>query len=99
MRLTREQSYALLAEHGCYVNEACDKCGQLLGHVRFSRHGSSGVWCSRECRDGAAAYTPGTCKGCGATLPQEKRRGALFCDAACKQNAHRSKPRELSVTK
>ncbi len=50
MMLTREQSYRLLKDHGCYVIEACDKCGQLLGAVRFTRRGDADVWCSRECR-------------------------------------------------
>lgn len=45
------------------------------------------------------AHAPGTCKGCGARLPEGKRRGALYCDDACKQNAHRSKTSQLSVTK
>jgi hypothetical protein len=50
MHLTTQQSYELLAKHGCYVTEVCDKCGQLLGHVRYTRKGDGGVWCSRECR-------------------------------------------------
>ncbi len=50
MRLSTEQSYALLEKYGCYVTEACDRCGQLLGPVRITRRGDSGVWCSRECR-------------------------------------------------
>lgn len=53
MRLTREQSYALLEKHGCYVTEVCDKCGQILGPVRFTRRDDAGVWCSRECRGDA----------------------------------------------
>jgi hypothetical protein len=99
MRLTREQSYALLEKYGCYVTEVCDKCGQILGPVRFTRRDDDGVWCSRECRDGAEAHSPGTCKGCGATFPKGKRRGALYCGDACKQNAHRSRTSQLSVTK
>jgi hypothetical protein len=91
MRLTTEQSYALFERYGCYVTEAGDKCGRMLGSVRFARKGEEGVWCSRECRDGAEAHAPGTCKGCGARLPEGKRRGSLYCDAACKQNAYRSR--------
>ena len=53
MELTTAQSYELLAEHGCYVTEACDVCGQLLGSVRYTRRGEDGVWCSRECRGDA----------------------------------------------
>jgi hypothetical protein len=53
--LTETQSRELLAKHGVYVTEACDKCGKILGHVRFTRYGESGEWCSRECRDGVQA--------------------------------------------
>jgi hypothetical protein len=98
MRLTREQSYALLEKHGCYVTEVCDKCGQILGPVRFTRRDDSGVWCSRECRDGSEAHTPGTCKGCGARLPEGKRRGGLYCDDSCRKIATRSRTDELSRT-
>ena len=106
MRLTTEQSYALLEKRGCYACEACDKCGQILGRVRFARRDDSGTWCSRECRNGAAAHAPGTCKTCKAQLPEGKRRGAIYCDDACKQAAYRSKADarlsetpKLSVTK
>lgn len=83
MRLTTEQSYALLEKHGCYVTEVCDKCGQILGPVRFTRRGESGVWCSRECRDGAEAHAPGTCWTCGASLTG-LRRGTKFCPDVCR---------------
>jgi hypothetical protein len=65
VRLTEEQSRALLAKHGVYVMEACDQCGKILGHVRFTRFGQSGEWCSRECRDGTqvAERYRGTRKG------------------------------------
>jgi hypothetical protein len=46
MRLTIEQSYTLLKKHGCYVNEACDKCGHILGPVRFTQRSDNGAWCS-----------------------------------------------------
>jgi len=98
MRLTSELSHALLERHGCYVTEVCDKCGQILGPVRFTRRGEAGVWCSRECRDGAEAHTPGTCKGCGARLPEGKRRGSLYCDDACRKLSTRSRTDELSRT-
>ena len=55
MHLTEAQSRALLAKHGVYVTQACDKCGKILGHVRFTRYGEKGEWCSRLCRDGAQA--------------------------------------------
>ena len=105
MRLTREQSYALLEKHGCYVTEVCDKCIQIIGPVRFTRRDDKGVWCSRECRDGAKVHEPGTCRHCKARLPEGRRRGAMYCDDACKQAAHRSKTdaresetQKLSVT-
>src|SRR6516162_3311719 len=50
MKLTTEQSYALLEKHRSYVTEACEKCGRILGPVRYTRKGETGVWCSRECR-------------------------------------------------
>ena len=50
MRLTTEQSYALLAKHGCYITEICDRCGKGLGPIRYTRGGDSSVWCSRACR-------------------------------------------------
>jgi hypothetical protein len=53
MRLSREQAYALLEKYGCYVTEACDKCSQILGPVRYTRNGEAGAWCSRECRGDA----------------------------------------------
>lgn len=50
MLLTVQQSYALLEKHGVYAREICDKCGAVLGAVRFTRRDESSVWCSRECR-------------------------------------------------
>src|SRR5579872_1166058 len=57
MKLTREQSQKLLHERGIWVTDACDKCGQLLGAVRWTRRGEPGEWCSAECRDGLNAKT------------------------------------------
>jgi hypothetical protein len=96
MKLTTRQAYERLLKHGCYVTEACDKCGQLLGPVRFTRYGESGVWCSRECRDGAEAHTPGTCKGCGTSLAG-LRRGTKFCSDVCRVRENRkSQPGQIS---
>jgi hypothetical protein len=53
MLLTTEQSYPALEKFGCYATEACDKCGRMLGPVRYTRKGEEGVWCSRECRGDA----------------------------------------------
>jgi hypothetical protein len=99
VRISPDQSYALFEKHGCFVNEVCDKCGQILGSVRFTRVGESGEWCSRECRDGAKAHAPGTCKSCKARMPEGKRRGALYCDDSCRKSAARSRSGELSRTK
>ncbi len=91
MILPAEVRRRLQEERCIYVTEACDHCGQLLGPIRFTRKDESGVWCSRECRDGKETHAPGTCKHCHATLPKNQRRGASYCDHACKQAAYRSK--------
>jgi hypothetical protein len=106
MRLTAKQGYALLDKHGSFITEICDACGKGIGPIRFTRRGDSEVWCSRECRDGADAREPGTCRLCRSRLPEAKKRGALFCDDACRKAAQRENgkqqtPRtpELSRTK
>lgn len=48
-----QKSYELFANHGCFAREICDKCGIVLGAVRFTRRGESEVYCSRECRGDA----------------------------------------------
>src|SRR5437763_10554529 len=53
MLLATHKSYELLAKYGFFAREICDKCGIVLGAVRFSRHGESEVYCSRECRGDA----------------------------------------------
>ena len=50
MLLAIQKSYELLAKYGCFAREICDKCGIVLGAVRFTRHGESEVYCARECR-------------------------------------------------
>jgi hypothetical protein len=89
MRLTAQQSYELLAKHGCYIKEVCDRCGKGIGPVCYTRAGDSGVWCSRKCRGGANAREPRTCKHCKAKLPEGKRRGTAFCDDACRKASRR----------
>ena len=54
MMLREELRKRLLADRGIYVTEACDKCGQLLGPVRYTRKNEAGVWCSRDCRGDVA---------------------------------------------
>lgn len=84
MKLTPEQSRKVLAEHGCWITEACDRCGKLLGAVRYTLRGQSGEWCSQLCRDGEAAKPIGMCHGCGAALTG-KRRGTKFCGDTCRK--------------
>jgi hypothetical protein len=99
MEISIELRKTLIEERGIYVTEACDSCTQLLGPVRFTRAGESGVWCSRGCRDGKEAHSPRTCKGCGAALPTAKRRGAAYCDDACRKAHSRVADPKLSRTK
>jgi hypothetical protein len=53
MLLPIKESYELLAKYGCFAPEICDKCGIVLGAVRFTRHGESEVYCAREFRGDA----------------------------------------------
>ena len=55
MNLSAEQRQQLLQDCGVWVTTACDKCGQLLGAVRWTRKGEPGKWCSAPCRDGISA--------------------------------------------
>ena len=62
MLLAFQKSYELLANYGCFAREICDKCGVVLGAVRFTRYGESEAYCSRECRGdayGSATLKPG----------------------------------------
>jgi hypothetical protein len=84
MQLSVEQSRKALADYGCYVAEACDRCGNLLGAVRYSRRGEPGDWCSQLCRDGEPAKPIGICHGCRAPLTG-KRKGTKFCGDTCRK--------------
>jgi hypothetical protein len=53
MELNTSQVSKLAAEHRIFARYRCDKCGRLLGAVRFTRRGDAGEWCSRECRGDA----------------------------------------------
>ena len=53
MMLTPQQSYELQAKHACFIKECCDRCGQILGPVRFTRRGDAGIWCGQKCRGDA----------------------------------------------
>jgi hypothetical protein len=84
MRISTRRSYDLLAKHGSYVTEVCDRCGVLIHYMnRFTRRGDRGVWCSRECRDGKEAHAPGICRGCSAAL-NGKRKYAKYCSDVCR---------------
>ena len=56
MLLTIQKSYELLANFGFFAREICDKCGIVLGAVRFTRHNESKVYCCRECRGDAQRF-------------------------------------------
>ncbi len=87
MKLSAELQ-ATLKQRGVYATEACDRCGQLLGAERFTHARDSGVWCSRQCRDGADSHAPGTCWSCCASLTG-LRRGTRFCSATCRKRENR----------
>ena len=53
MLLAIQKSYELLANYGFFAREICNKCGIVLGAVRFTRNGESEVYCSCECRGDA----------------------------------------------
>lgn len=55
--LREELRRRLLEERGITPIEACDKCGQVLGAVRFTRRAELGAFCSQQCRDGKKAHT------------------------------------------
>ena len=96
MILSTELQNRLRDEHGICAAEACDRCGQILGAVRFTRAGDSGVWCSRACRDGAHTHAPGTCWTCGASLVG-LRRGTRFCSDTCrKRESRKSQTTQIS---
>jgi len=50
MMVREELRRRLLEDRGISVTECCDKCGQLLGAVRYTRENDSSVWCSPRCR-------------------------------------------------
>jgi len=93
MLLTMRHSYELLAKHGVFAREICDKCGLVLGPVRFTRRGESGEWCSRTCRDGQPQITQKTGR------PRKYRNAKQRCAAkARQQRGYRSKQRQQLLT-
>jgi hypothetical protein len=63
MQITETQSRELLQTLDVYVAEACDRCSQILGQVRYTRRDETGEWCSRARCDGVDK-NPGLCRGC-----------------------------------
>ena len=85
MKLTAEQSQKIFQEHGVWVTEACDKCGAILGPIRYMRRSEPGrAWCSYACRDGVEHKSPGLCQTCGSPL-SGKRKGTRFCSDVCRK--------------
>ena len=87
MKLTEAQSRGLLRVYGAYVVEACDRCGAVLGPIRWTIRNEPGVWCSRKCRDGTGLQL-GVCRGCGTALAG-KRSDATYCGRTCRMRAVR----------
>jgi hypothetical protein len=87
MQLTEAQSRDLLQTHGVYVTEVCDRCGQILGHVCYTRRNQLGEWCSKRCRDGVD-HSPSVRRGCGSSLIG-KRKDSMYCHRTCRMRAVR----------
>ena len=98
MQLNRQQRQKPQNERGIWVTDACDKCGQLFGSVRWTRKDEPGEWCPQACRDGIAVSAPtSNSKGyfeCGTRL-DGKRVDADFCS---RTHTMRHRRRELSRT-
>lgn len=82
MHLSEGQSRKLMRMRGAYVTEACDRCGAVLGSIRWTIRGEPGAWCSQKCRDGIERRAR-TCQGCNVSL-LGKRKGAHFCSDVCR---------------
>ena len=97
--LSHSQQRELASRFEIYANEACDKCGKPLDHVRYTRKDERGMWCSRVCRDGveeAERYRltrnrpKSRCWHCGLPLG-EARADSKYCDSTCARNARFAK--------
>lgn len=101
MKLTAAE-LAYVSSLGLCIAEKCDGCGKLLNQsVRYTITGKPGVYCSTGCRDFAffgdrskakKQATPGRCAYCGGSL-KGKKRGALYCDDACRMRYSRVRER------
>ena len=57
MQLTTERAYGPFTSHGVFARDYCNRCGRLLGAVRFTRRDEIGEWCSRDCRGDGTRIT------------------------------------------
>jgi len=103
MKLLQALSQNFLERRGFWITEACDKCGQLLGSVRWTRKEERGEWCSAECRDGirvALKANTRCCRECGVVL-EGKRADSEFCAPAHRMRFNRKsrtrQEREISA--
>jgi hypothetical protein len=93
---------AHVRSQGLYVTEKCDGCGKPLNKtVQYTIAGRREVYCSAPCRDNdffgdrheaKKRATPGKCAFCGGSL-KGKKRGALYCDDACRMRHSRVRER------
>lgn len=88
MRLTAELQARVSALYGICANEACDKCGNVLTEVRWTRKDRPETYCSELCRAGIERVIE-RCAGCGTELTG-MRRGARWCSDTCRMR-HRVK--------
>ena len=95
MQLTEVQSRELLLTHGVYVTGACDRCGKILGAVRYTRRDEPGEWCSELCRDGFERKG-GMCLHCGVSL-KGKRKGAFYCGRTCRMREGRRSSKDSQI--
>src|ERR1019366_9838925 len=85
VQLSEAQSRELFARFRCYANECCDKCGRVLGLVRFTfATEPEKAWCSRACRDDFGLFNQkGVCKNCGGPLAATATEDTKYCCKEC----------------
>ncbi len=98
MRLTEARSRELLRVHGIYAREVCDGCRKILGHLRFTRYGEPGEWCSRQCRDGVEAAAQYVATRKGGRPPKYRTQGERCKANAGYQRAFRQKGQDVRKT-
>ena len=99
MRLSEAQTCELLRVHGTYITDACDNCGRLLGPVRFTRQGDTGVWCSRACRDGVDHIRTSAADAAPRWLEREEAQSTAVGPAECGQCERKSSTAKISLTR